>query len=1857
MPFGLTEIWNITSKYIYTNKKVGIYTSVPVSELDVYGHISENGTNLENKYILKTDGNKKNNLLITDIYNNVDRIHESLSLDIRSLLIIWLKFDKVDFLKNNGLDTITLECSKSVDLISSEYIIGTNSAKISDEIYYTINLNNEELNNVKYTICFWVFLNRIDINQYILKCDDKDEILRFRIEINNNNELCWVNTTDEYKTLNFKFTKSEWYHVSLILDQSNNFELNININGVNIFSEIADSKFFIQNNDISTKIYLGFMNNNLNGYIDDFRIYAEKISTSNINESIIGNGLKLKPSGISGIGNYGIDILNYENKVNIGNIDNPVDLEIYGDIIVSNIVSDLNIEGDVIIKNNLNVNKEIKENDISLINKYLLISDRDKNTDIIVTTLIDNYDTSNLYMKLDSYYRHGLLIRFNFDYNKKNLIDTGYFMKNTAYSDYDGNKGIDGNIISRELYDIEKLNLKSDSSINYGTKYIKGNSSLELKSNTYYFESTYNNVDTGFIHDNFGALTLMCWVRYNEINIPQQIFQIGEPDHFIELYLDSNNALIFSVNSDNTSDDMKISSIDIQKDKWYHIVITWFKPSLLILASDLKSSDENNTISIFKKSESFIETSDSVYLKYINNSETNFILKVSVNGILVGTTKQYEYIFKATESSRDVYMNYLGVDHKGLRHMNGYIDDFRLYNKIIPISEINKYILGKALILDTGNLSAIGNYGIDILNHTNKVNIGSDINSVNLSIYGDLNIKDLKISSNSEYIEICNLSINHKLLVESNIIKDCKIIKKIYGDGFSLEETNSYFKNLTVENNSTIENLNVNYGTISNLTITDGMNLQGVTFDDLNVKKLNHLNVFALENSTVRIYSNLHIGDSTNYEYNYNSYTYGTGANYQMATLSRISNSTNIYIYDKSFIFNGINSNIPDITFTNTLGSIKKSIGFNIDNRDLTRIKLDIGNIDITNGFIKIQKYDIRHIYHIENPCADYILLEEDKITLYKSNDGNTSNKKFIIDTTGFNYYDNNNTTNINKEIVLCNILTNTNAIMSSSELNINVINVNTIDVNSINVNTIDVNTIDVNTIDVNTIDVTNVNVSIISVKNNVKIQNNDDYVLLEDDKISLYQSTDGITSNKIKMDMNGYYYNDDNNRTTINTEVVLCNILTNTNAKMSSSELNINEIHVNDIGASNVNVSNISVNNNVKIQKNHDYVLLEDDRFSLYQSIDGITSNKTIMINNNGYYYDDNVTTMTLNNELCLCNILTNTNTIMSSSKLNINEINVNTIDVSNIINVSNISVSNIISDTIITKNSISVSNIKVSNIDFLTNTLTIEEIRVNNIIIGEGVGNNSISSTGTIEVNNILTTNEDVGIISIDTRNNDICGKIVGDLCLNSKIDITSGINCVNLNCDSIGCVNSITCDNLISSIDINCETFTCTNEFTVASINLDNNGDLITTDEVLHHTINIRNKNNNKITTHIHDNFIKLYKLNNEETECFKINGYGVYYQTDIGSGSEKNYHIIGLTEDKIKLKCDLIESDSMDVKTLNIIKAGTPIKCNIQISSDGIRSYSEDNICLSIEGTSILLDNIKILETVVDFQMENRVTITCHSLKTANLIIPEGGLNYEDIISYELKRYITNPSITTANVVIGSVNLINRKTAHERDLLWVPSEPLGSISDGWIRCDNMAIDNELYIGNFHTEDDGETVHSSLRIKHKTVGQNGSKILLSGHNTTGNTDPIQLLEIDLLNGNIGISAKAKSLAKLFVEGTIQASEDIIGFSDLSDKRLKNNIKGLNNSIDIVNKLNPIMFKWNENLFNSNMSGKEDVGFIAQEIEEIIPYAIRECKLYDDDILYKCIKYERIIPYLVDNIKELNKKILELEKRLDKI
>jgi hypothetical protein len=112
--------------------------------------------------------------------------------------------------------------------------------------------------------------------------------------------------------------------------------------------------------------------------------------------------------------------------------------------------------------------------------------------------------------------------------------------------------------------------------------------------------------------------------------------------------------------------------------------------------------------------------------------------------------------------------------------------------------------------------------------------------------------------------------------------------------------------------------------------------------------------------------------------------------------------------------------------------------------------------------------------------------------------------------------------------------------------------------------------------------------------------------------------------------------------------------------------------------------------------------------------------------------------------------------------------------------------------------------------------------------------------------------------------------------------------------------------------------------------------------------------------------------------------------------------------------------------------------------------------------------------------------------------------------------------------------------------------------------------------------------------------------------------------------------------NLSGVQIFGTLSVSADVIAFAS-SDRRLKDNLTKIDSSLEKVGKLSGYSFDWNSN--QETYSGK-DYGVVAQEVEAIFPELVKT-----RDNGYKAVKYEKLIPVLIEAIKELNEKVEKLK------
>jgi hypothetical protein len=150
-------------------------------------------------------------------------------------------------------------------------------------------------------------------------------------------------------------------------------------------------------------------------------------------------------------------------------------------------------------------------------------------------------------------------------------------------------------------------------------------------------------------------------------------------------------------------------------------------------------------------------------------------------------------------------------------------------------------------------------------------------------------------------------------------------------------------------------------------------------------------------------------------------------------------------------------------------------------------------------------------------------------------------------------------------------------------------------------------------------------------------------------------------------------------------------------------------------------------------------------------------------------------------------------------------------------------------------------------------------------------------------------------------------------------------------------------------------------------------------------------------------------------------------------------------------------------------------------------------------------------------------------------------------------------------------------------------------------------------------------------------------------SGNLSWGTVQSVPPPTTDLEVNSLGVGTPASG-----VTGEIRATSDITAFYS-SDRRLKTNIRPVSNSIEKLQALNGVYFDWTDEQIEKRggedgyFVRKNDVGVIAQEVEEILPEAVAT---REDGI--KAVNYEKLIPVLIEAIKELNKEVEELKWQL---
>ena len=151
----------------------------------------------------------------------------------------------------------------------------------------------------------------------------------------------------------------------------------------------------------------------------------------------------------------------------------------------------------------------------------------------------------------------------------------------------------------------------------------------------------------------------------------------------------------------------------------------------------------------------------------------------------------------------------------------------------------------------------------------------------------------------------------------------------------------------------------------------------------------------------------------------------------------------------------------------------------------------------------------------------------------------------------------------------------------------------------------------------------------------------------------------------------------------------------------------------------------------------------------------------------------------------------------------------------------------------------------------------------------------------------------------------------------------------------------------------------------------------------------------------------------------------------------------------------------------------------------------------------------------------------------------------------------------------------------------------------------------------------------------------GDSGTSLRFGANN-------LEVIRVDA-SGTVGIGTATPNQGKVEVKGgsvCVDTNSDDNAsqcIASESDARLKQNVKPLIGSLDLLTKLRGVSFDWRVSdsevlkhypLISRFAANPHSVGVIAQEVEKIFPYAVEAETVGDNQVQYKQVDYAKFTP-----------------------
>lgn len=194
---------------------------------------------------------------------------------------------------------------------------------------------------------------------------------------------------------------------------------------------------------------------------------------------------------------------------------------------------------------------------------------------------------------------------------------------------------------------------------------------------------------------------------------------------------------------------------------------------------------------------------------------------------------------------------------------------------------------------------------------------------------------------------------------------------------------------------------------------------------------------------------------------------------------------------------------------------------------------------------------------------------------------------------------------------------------------------------------------------------------------------------------------------------------------------------------------------------------------------------------------------------------------------------------------------------------------------------------------------------------------------------------------------------------------------------------------------------------------------------------------------------------------------------------------------------------------------------------------------------------------------------------------------------------------------------------------------------------------------FTSTVYTPDFDGSISVSIPVGKTEIVAGGLQIIRDNNNWVKiDRDASSTFDILQVKGNASVTGSA------YVSGQIVCVGDIT--ANLSDARLKENIIPIKNPLQKISEIDGVYYTFTDEAIelNSLLNKDEQVGLLAQQVQKVLPHIIKPAPFdIDHDQKgnytsksgenYLTIQYEKLVPLLVEAIKELKKEVDELKNR----